>query len=91
MKIFLGKQQCHITEYENNFVNQTINFILISRITSNIIECINQACKNDYEQLELNIQVNNQSWQIEKTFFQCRKNPVIFDWYPRKSIIRYID
>jgi hypothetical protein len=39
--------------------------------------------------LELNIRVNNYSWQLEKTFFQCRANPIIFDWYPKKAIMRY--
>ncbi|CAF4617317.1 unnamed protein product, partial [Rotaria sp. Silwood2] len=39
MKIFLGKQQCHIIE-----------------VNTNEIICINQACKNDFEQLELSIQ-----------------------------------
>lgn len=53
-----------------------------------MIECINQACLSDDEELELTIQVNNQLWKIEKTIFYCRKNPMIYDWRPRQSIIR---
>ncbi|CAF2311605.1 unnamed protein product [Rotaria sp. Silwood2] len=70
MKIFLGKQQCHIIE-----------------VNTNEIICINQACKNDFEQLELSIQVNNNIWQLEQTYFQCKSNPMVFDWYPKKSIL----
>ncbi|CAF3798026.1 unnamed protein product [Adineta steineri] len=72
VKIHLGKQECQISKYE---------------YSTNEIECINQACMIDKERLELNIQVNNHQWQLEKTYFQCRANPIIFDWYPKKSII----
>ncbi|CAF3033085.1 unnamed protein product [Rotaria sp. Silwood2] len=72
IKIFLGNAECHISKYDYSI---------------NEIECINQACVNDKEQLELNIQVNNHSWQLEKTYFQCRANPIILDWFPKKSII----
>jgi hypothetical protein len=65
-----------------------IHRFVFYRITSDVIECFNQACMTDHEQLELSIQVNNQSWQMEKTYFQCRANPMVFDWSPRKSIIR---
>lgn len=53
-----------------------------------MIECINQACSMDNEQLELSIQINDQLWQIEKTIFECRSNPVIYDWSPKRSIRR---
>ncbi|UJR25877.1 hypothetical protein I4U23_007227 [Adineta vaga] len=59
----------------------------ITEVTSDEIECINQACSNNLERLELSIQVNNNSWQIEKTYFQCRTDPIISDWYPKKSIL----
>ncbi|CAF1388189.1 unnamed protein product [Adineta steineri] len=72
VKIYLDKQECQISKYD---------------YSTNEIECINQACMNDKERLELNIQVNNHQWQLEKTYFQCRANPIIFDWYPKKSII----
>ncbi|CAF0972266.1 unnamed protein product [Rotaria sordida] len=72
IKIFLGNAECHISKYDYPI---------------NEIECINQACMHDREQLELNIQVNNHSWQLEKTYFQCRANPIILNWYPKKSII----
>jgi hypothetical protein len=65
-----------------------MNLCLMCRVTSNEIECINEACTNNLEQLELSIQVNGYFWQIEKTYFQCRDDPMIFDWYPKKSIIR---
>lgn len=58
------------------------------RITSDIIECTNQGCSNDHEELELSIQVDDRLWKIEKTVFYCRKNPMIYDWYPKKSIVR---
>ncbi len=74
MKIFFGKNECQISRYD---------------YSTDEIECINQACVNDNERLELNIQVNHYPWQLEKTFFQCRANPIIFDWYPKKSIMRY--
>ncbi|CAF4300412.1 unnamed protein product, partial [Adineta steineri] len=72
VKIYLDKQECQISKYD---------------YSTNEVECINQACMNDKERLELNIQVNNHQWQLEKTYFQCRANPIIFDWYPKKSII----
>ena len=56
------------------------------RINQDEIECINQACTNNIE--ELSIQVHNHQWQIEKTNFQCRNNPIIYDWYPKRSILR---
>ncbi|CAF1162710.1 unnamed protein product [Adineta ricciae] len=72
VKIFLGKSQCPISKYD---------------YPTDEIECINQACANDRERLELSIQVNNQAWQLEKTYFQCRANPIIFDWEPRRAIM----
>ncbi|CAF4561242.1 unnamed protein product, partial [Rotaria magnacalcarata] len=33
------------------------------------------------------VQVNNRLWQLEKTFFQCRANPIISNWSPKKSIL----
>ena len=53
-----------------------------------MIECVNQECPTDQDQLELTIRVNDQLWQIEKTTFQCRPNPIIYDWSPRRSIRR---
>jgi hypothetical protein len=44
---------------------------------------------SDMERLELSIRVNDQPWQLEKTYFQCRANPIIFDWFPKKAIVRY--
>ncbi|CAF3574252.1 unnamed protein product [Rotaria socialis] len=70
MKIFLGKQECHIIE-----------------VTPNEVICINQACKNESEQLELSIQVNTHIWQLEKTYFQCKNDPIVLDWSPKKSIL----
>lgn len=52
------------------------------------IECVNQACEADNERLELSVYANDLPWQLEKTFFQCRANPIVIDWTPRKSIIR---
>jgi hypothetical protein len=89
MKVFLGKNQCHITEYDRiTLISPKIHRFVFYRITSGVIECINQACTTDHERLDLSVQVNGQLWQIEKTYFQCRPNPVILDWSPRKSIIR---
>lgn len=73
VKIYLGNKECLISRYDYQ---------------TNEIECINQACENDREQLELKIQVNDHPWQLEKTFFQCRANPVVFDWSPKRGIIR---
>lgn len=53
------------------------------------VECITQACPNNSEKLELDIQVNNRSWQLEKTYFHCRVNPIVDRWSPKKSILRY--
>ncbi len=74
MKIVLGKQDCPISKYD---------------YSTDEIECINQACGNDMERLELNIRVNDSPWQLDKTFFQCQANPIILDWFPKRSIIRY--
>ena len=74
VKIFLGKKECPISRYD---------------YSTDEIECINQACTNDRERLELSIQVNDHLWQLEKTFFQCRANPIIFDWAPKRAIMRY--
>ena len=62
---------------------------MIFRVTPNEVICINQACQNESEQLELSIQVNAQIWQLEKTYFQCKSDPIVFDWSPKKSILRY--
>lgn len=74
MKIYLGRKECRTSRYD---------------YSTDEIECINQACDNDIERLELSIQVNDHSWQLEKTFFQCRANPIVFDWSPKKAIMRY--
>jgi hypothetical protein len=74
VKIFLGNKQCYITEPGSS---------------TDEIECVNQACINDMEHLKLSIQVNDHPWQLEKTYFQCRANPIVFDWYPKKAIMRY--
>ncbi|CAF4667346.1 unnamed protein product [Rotaria sp. Silwood1] len=72
IKVFLGNAECSISKYDYSIDE---------------IECINQACANDREQLELNVQVNNRLWLLEKTYFQCRANPIIFNWHPKKSIL----
>ncbi|CAF0773881.1 unnamed protein product [Adineta ricciae] len=59
----------------------------ITEVTSDEIECINQACTNNSERLELSIQLNEKRWQLERTYFQCRPNPIVFDWYPKTSIL----
>jgi hypothetical protein len=74
VKIFLGKKECPMSRYD---------------YSTDEIECVNQACASDRERLELSIQVNNQLWQLEKTYFQCRANPIIFDWVPKRAIMRY--
>jgi len=74
VKIYLGKKECQISRYD---------------YSTDEIECINQPCNNDIERLELNIRVNDYPWQLEKTFFQCRANPIILDWYPKKAMMRY--
>jgi len=74
VKIFLGKKECSISRYD---------------YSTDEIECINQACTNDMERLELSIRVNDYPWQLEKTYFQCRANPIVFDWFPKRAIMRY--
>ena len=74
-KIFLGKQECYVSKYD---------------YATDEIECVNQPCQNDMERLELTIQVNGDPLQLQRTYFQCRANPIIFDWYPKKSILRYL-
>ncbi|CAF2137619.1 unnamed protein product [Rotaria magnacalcarata] len=71
-KVFLGKAECRILKHD---------------YSTDQIECVNQACRNDSERLELMVQVNNRLWQLEKTFFQCRANPIISNWSPKKSIL----
>ncbi len=74
VKIFLGKKECLISRYD---------------YSTDEIECINQACTNDMERLELSIRVNDYPWQLKKTYFQCRANPIVFDWFPKRAIMRY--
>ncbi|CAF4382788.1 unnamed protein product, partial [Adineta steineri] len=57
------------------------------RITTDAIECINEACTNNLEKLELHIQVHDYIWQLQKTYFHCRSDPMVFDWSPKKSIL----
>lgn len=61
----------------------------LTRITDDYIECISQACTKEWETLNLNIMIKNQTWQIQPVLFQCRPNPIINDWYPKRSILRY--
>lgn len=56
---------------------------------SNEIVCANEACKNESDQLELRIQVNGRDWQLEKTYFQCKSDPIVLDWFPKTAILRY--
>ena len=76
MKIFLGKQLCPIIRSDSR---------------TNQIQCINQGCSNDRERLELTITVDDRAWLLEKTYFQCRANPIVIDWSPRKATIRYTE
>lgn len=73
MKIFLGKNECSLSRYD---------------YSTDEIECINRACASDNERLELSVYVNEKPWKLEKTFFQCRANPIVFDWTPKKAILR---
>ncbi|CAF0881012.1 unnamed protein product [Adineta steineri] len=59
----------------------------ITEITTDAIECINEACTNNLEKLELHIQVHDYIWQLQKTYFHCRSDPMVFDWSPKKSIL----
>ena len=74
MKIFLGDENCPIIRYNHSLDS---------------IECINQACPDDFQRLPLKIVVENRLWLLEETFFQCRLNPVVFDWNPKQITVRY--
>ena len=73
VKVYLGRKECPISRYD---------------YLTDEVECINQACGSDMERLELSIRVNDHLWQLEKTYFQCRANPIVFDWFPKKAIMR---
>lgn len=73
MKIFLGQNNCPIIRYDH---------VLRS------VECLNPACSSDLPQLPLSIVVDGRPWQLQETFFQCRANPIVFDWYPNTTIVR---
>lgn len=73
IKVYLGKYQCPITRIDPQM---------------NAIECLSQGCSNDRERLELLILVDEQPWLMEKTYFQCRANPILIDWSPKKATVR---
>lgn len=75
IQIFLGKQLCPIVRTD---------------LQTSVIECINQGCSNDRERLELFIFFGGRPWLLEKTYFQCRANPILFDWSPKKATVRFV-